>query len=255
MIDTSKSQDTNISSASYSSSVIMRLKGVTKVYPSFSLGPIDESIHSSQIIALMGKNGSGKTTLLKILTASMDATEGDVIFCNESFKPDAYLLKRSLGYLPQHSILPRWSTGMEILSYASKLYGLSDKTKIEQALSYWDALSYASLPMGACSHGMQKRVSLALATMFDPDLLVLDEPFSGLDLYHIKALTDEIERRKSQNKATLICTHMAPYAASLCTDIWIMNQGKLQEIKDWNSNNFESKIHLIEQAILDPSSN
>ncbi len=250
MNNTSSIQKSISSSDLSSSSFIMRLNEVTKQYPSFKLGPINEDISSSQIIALMGKNGSGKTTLLKILTASEDASDGSVTFCGELFKPDSYLLKRSLGYLPQYSILPRWSTATEILSYASKLYGTSDKSKIEQALNYWDALYYASVPMGACSGGMQKRVGLALATMFDPELLVLDEPFSGLDLYHIKALTDEIERRKSAKKATLICTHMAPYAASLCSDVWIMNEGKLQVLKDWSSNDFETRIHLIEKAIL-----
>ena len=249
MTDTLKLQDNNISSSTSTSS-IMSLKGVTKIYPSFKLGPINESISSSQIIALMGKNGSGKTTLLKIITASEDSSDGSVTFCGELFKPDSYLLKRSLGYLPQYSILPRWSTATEILSYASRLYGTVDKTKIEQTLKYWDVLYYASLPMGACSGGMQKRVSLALATMFDPELLVLDEPFSGLDLYHIKALTDEIERRKSCGKTTLICTHMVPYAASLCSDVWIMNEGKLNKLQGLNKNDLETRIHLIEKAIL-----
>ena len=233
-----------------SDKIIMNLKSVSKTYPSFQLGPIDAQINSSDIIALVGKNGSGKSTLLRILTGSMDSSSGVVTFCNKVLKPESYLLKRSLGYLPQNLFLPKWSSATEILSYALRLYEIDDRSKVDESLKYWDALNYRYLPMGACSHGMQKRIALALATLSDPELLILDEPFSGLDLYHIRALTDMICHRTQMQKATLICTHMIPYAARLCNNVWIMNNGKLSTINDWSSKDSREKSNLIEEAIL-----
>lgn len=240
---------TNMENTTTSDSVIMNLAGVELNYPSFHLGPIDLSIHSCSVMALMGKNGSGKTTLLRLLTGSIDPTCGSITFMSKPFRPESYLLKRSLGYLPQTSILPKWSTATEILSYALRL-SQDNTSKISSFLKYWQIDSYTDLPMGACSGGMQKRVALCLATITDPELLVLDEPFSGLDLYHIKALKDIIQQRTEQHKATLICTHMAPYAATLCNELVVMKDGRITQINSWKDQDYDTRINQVESLIL-----
>ena len=92
-------------------------------------------------------------------------------------------------------------SGTELLSYANSLYNLNlNEDDIKETLKFWDALDYSNKPIASLSHGMQKRIGLALATIHSPKLLILDEPFSGLDIYHIKALKELINQRKKIKK-------------------------------------------------------
>ena len=165
--------------------------------PSFNLGPVDFALSGGQTIALHGKIGAGKTTLLSLLTGNLDASQGEVHVLGHRLTPDTPQHKRHIGYLPQNPSLPPWASGREILSYAAGLYGLADaEVVINAAQTYWDCKDYQHKPMATLSYGMQKRVALALATLANPPILLLDEPYSGLDVYHIKALDDALTRRQ-----------------------------------------------------------
>lgn len=94
---------------------------------------------------------------------------------------------------------------------------------------------------------MQKRVALALATIHNPKLLILDEPFSGLDLFHIKALHDVIESRRAQGLITILSTHIAPYAARLCNKVLLLKHGKLHCLEQWSDKNALDRISAIEK--------
>jgi ABC-type multidrug transport system ATPase subunit len=198
-------------------------------------------------VALHGKNGAGKTTLLQILTGNLDATKGEVRLQGKKLTPDTPELKRLVGYLPQNPVLPRWATGHEILKYAAGLFGLPDgAARVAKAEDYWDCASYRSKPLATLSHGMQKRVALALATLADPPCLVLDEPYSGLDVYHIKALDDEMRRRRQQGQLTLLSTHVAPYTARHCQRVFVLDAGKLAPVEGWEALGFVERIERIE---------
>ncbi len=168
---------------------------------SFRLGPINFELASSDCVALLGENGAGKTTFFEAITGNMRPTSGKVILNGEKMDLKRFDLKRTIGYLPQHADLPKWVSGTELLSYASSLYNLSlNEEDIKATLKFWDALDYSNKPIASLSHGMQKRIGLALATIHSPKLLILDEPFSGLDIYHIKALKELINQRKNEKK-------------------------------------------------------
>jgi ABC-2 type transport system ATP-binding protein len=232
---------------------ILGVKNLEKSYlPSFKLGPLNFSVEAHETVALMGKNGSGKSTLFQILTGNADATSGQVTLLGKKMLPEAYELKRSLGYLPQNFHLPRWVTPLELLTYAAKLFNLPDaKKSIQDTLAYWDSGYFMNKPLAACSYGMQKRVALALATIHEPKLLILDEPFSGLDLFHIRALMATIERRNSQNLATILSTHVAPYAAKLCQRTILLKDGNLEQLAHWQDRSYLEKIEAIESYFFD----
>ena len=157
-------------------------------------------------------------------------------------------LKKSIGYLPQHAELPKWVSGIELLSYANSLYKLSfDQEKLKEILAFWDADIYRNKAISSLSHGMQKRIGLALATIHNPKLLILDEPFSGLDIFHIKALKKLIIDRKNKGQTTIVCTHIAPYAAELCDRALIIEDGKLSEINNWKNSDLLPRISLMEE--------
>lgn len=228
--------------------MILKVTNVEKTYGGpFNLGPINLEINEGETVALLGKNGAGKSTFFQIITGSMDATSGEVTFLGSKLTPDAFTLKRKLGYLPQNLQLPRWVSGVEILRYGVSLYELPEREKrVNLALKYWDCDWFANRPLAACSHGMQKRIALALATIHEPDLLILDEPFSGLDIYHIRALENIIESRVTQGKATILCTHIAPYAAKICHRALLFESGKMEWLKNWYESDQLTRIGQVE---------
>ncbi len=227
---------------------ILSARGLTKRYSeAFCLGPLDLDLHAGETIALLGQNGAGKTTLFQLLTGNLDATAGTIHLGTHRLTPDKFELKRSLGYLPQNLLLPKWVTGKEILRYAASLYQLADaENALQRAMEYWDCQFYKDRPLAACSHGMQKRVALALATLHDPPCLILDEPSSGLDLFHIRALHDEIRRRQRVGKTTILSTHIAPYAANLCQRAFILDKGQLRALAGWSEAEESVRAEKIE---------
>jgi ABC-type multidrug transport system ATPase subunit len=232
---------------------IIDVKSLTKRYSaSYCLGPLDITLSPGETIALLGQNGAGKTTLFQLLTGNLDATDGTVHVGAARLTPDKYDLKKSLGYLPQNLLLPKWVTGKEILRYAASLYQLPDPEKaVIRAMEYWDCFDYKNMPLATCSHGMQKRVALAIATLHDPACLILDEPFSGLDLFHIKALDSEIRRRQKGGQTTILSTHIAPYAASLCQRAFILEKGQLRTLDHWESADSQARVAQIEHEFFD----
>lgn len=231
---------------------MLRTESLTKSYgDAFKLGPVDLTVKAGETLALLGKNGAGKTTLFQMLTGNLDASAGQVFLADKRLTPDTPAVKRDVGYLPQNPVLPRWVTGREILLYAAKLYALPDAKKhVEAREAYWDCADYKDKPLAALSYGMQKRLGLALATLRDPPLVVLDEPFSGLDLFHIKALDDAIEARAKQGLATIVSTHDAANAAKLCHRALIVDAGTIHALTGWESAGFVERISLIENAFF-----
>ncbi len=228
---------------------ILEVKQLQKSYgSSFKLGPVDFKIAPSETIGLLGENGAGKSTFFQLITGSLDADSGEIVLLSNLLTPDTFMLKRSLGYLPQDLQLPKWATAVELLSYAAKLYQIeSPDQKIRNAIDHWDCSNFKNRPLAACSHGMQKRAALALATLHTPKLLILDEPFSGLDLYHIRALEHKIEERSKKGLATIVCTHIAPYAAKLCNRVNILKAGQMSSLANWEEKQYIDRISQIEQ--------
>lgn len=213
----------------------------------FCLGPISLALASGETLTILGKNGAGKSTFFKLVTGNLDPTGGEVNLFGQAMNPENFALKRRIGYLPQDLGLPRWVTGREILSYGCKLYGLASQVVTEQ-LGFWDCLAFADRPIASCSHGMQKRIGLGLAHIHNPDFLILDEPFSGLDLLHIANLKAKIRQRQAEGKATILCTHIAPYAAELAERAVLLVSGGVQELSDWPHLDPAARIATMESA-------
>ncbi|RZA15054.1 MAG: ABC transporter ATP-binding protein, partial [Proteobacteria bacterium] len=215
----------------------LSLSGLQKGFPSsgFQLGPLNVEMKAGERLALFGKNGAGKTTLFQLITGHMTADSGEIRLFGEKMHPSAFELKKRIGYLPQHLELPRWVSAHDIITYALKLHGFEDlKKRRDEVLALWDSSDYAFKPLGACSYGMQKRVALALATLHNPELLILDEPFSGLDLFHIRTLEDLLSARRS-DQLTIVSTHVASHVAKLCNKAATIREGKFDEISEWSA--------------------
>jgi ABC-2 type transport system ATP-binding protein len=227
---------------------MLTLRNCKKVFAhGFTLTTGSFELLAGETVGFLGANGSGKTTLFELLTGNSDATSGEILLGSERLLPDKPLLKRQIGYLPQTMHLPKWVTPREILFYAASLYQLPNAREcVQAAIEYWDCVSYSRKPLVTCSFGMQKRVGLALATLHTPQCLVLDEPFSGLDLFHIRALENAIEERQKRGMTTLLSTHILPYVVSACQRVLILTEGRVWEIDDWKASSAEQKMARIE---------
>ena len=235
---------------------MMSLTAITKRYSSsadsFSLGPIDLAIDTGETLAILGENGAGKSTLFNLMTANLDKDNGEIILQDEKLIPENFIAKRKFGYLPQNLYFPPWVSGEELLRYARSLY---DKGDVEQSLNYWDCASYRRLPLASCSHGMQKRVGLALASLHNPPLLLLDEPFSGLDVSHTRALETLLQERCNNGHGNIISTHILPYVAKLCHRVVILREGILRNVDNWQASSYVSRIKLLEDEFFNHKTN
>jgi ABC-type multidrug transport system ATPase subunit len=217
------------------SAPLLDVQGLSIRYPQgYELLPSSFAFAGGTTNAFLGANGAGKSTLFQLLSANLHASAGQIKLAGKLLAPEQYALKRAIGYLPQNLQLPPWITGIELLRYAANLYGIDAGPKrVEELLSYWDCREFATLALAACSHGMQKRIALALTFIHDPTFAILDEPFSGLDLYHTKALEEEISRREKLGKLTILSTHIIPYVVELCSSATIIKGGMVTSIADW----------------------
>ncbi len=210
----------------------------------FHLGPVNAEFNAGEVVGVLGKNGAGKSTLFNLLTGTSDAVSGDVLLVGKKLRTDTPELKRLIGYLPQHHVLPPWSTPVEILDYAATLLAV-EKNGLSEVLAYWDLTEFKSKPLQTLSYGTQKRVALAVATFAAPPVAILDEPFSGLDIYHIRALEIELKRRKDLGLISLVSTHIVSQTASLCDRVLIVKDGNLKELSPWTQIGYEGRTELI----------
>ena len=220
----------------------------------FTLGPVNATLNQGDTVAILGANGAGKSTLFQLLTGNLSPTDGSITLGTERISVENSTLKTKFGYLPQALDLPRWATAFEILTIASILYQIAaPEQAVNAALNFWDATSYAHLPLAACSYGMQKRVGLALAFFHKPQVLIIDEPFSGLDVFHIRALEEQLLQRQKEPGITILSTHVAPYAARFCARALIISKGQMRELDSWPEANHSSREQQMQDAFFTKS--
>ncbi len=231
-----------------SSSPLLEVHNLSRRHPGgFELHSTSFSLSRGTTHAILGLNGAGKSTLFQLLSANSFAASGTILLLGKVLRPEHYALKKNIGYLPQNLQLPPWISGKELLHYAARLYEIpAADQRISHMLDYWDCQSFAQLALGACSHGMQKRLALSLALLHDPLLLILDEPFSGLDLHHTRALEREILARRENGKLTILSTHVIPYVVDLCQSTAILDRGQLTHLEGWETGDDLTKKQRIE---------
>jgi ABC-type multidrug transport system ATPase subunit len=215
----------------------------------FHLGPLNLEFRGGETVGILGKNGAGKSTLFEIISGNADKTSGQVFAAGKPVARDQPEIKRVVGYMPQNLRLPRWVTPIDILHYAALLHEIPNPAEmVQRSAAWWDIMDWMDRPLAACSHGMQKRVALALAMQHNPPCVILDEPFETLDIVHVKALEAEIERRRNAGLLTILSTHMAPYAARLCTSVLILERGQMTQLDHWSTSSTLERVELIEAA-------
>jgi ABC-2 type transport system ATP-binding protein len=191
---------------------------------------ISFSIRPGEILGMLGPNGSGKSTCVKIITGLLDPTRGAVLFQGEPIHADLARYKRRLGYVPEQPDLYGFLTGWEYLDLVGTLRGLPPARFREKAaamLQGFTLYGHRDDLISSYSKGMRQRIVVIAALIDDPALLVLDEPFSGLDVISALVLRQLIARLAQSGKAVLFSSPVLEQADRLCTHLAVLKRGSL----------------------------
>lgn len=189
----------------------------------------DVSLHldAGEIVGFLGPNGAGKSTLMKICTGFARPDSGTVSVCGEPMDEDNLAAKRLVGYLPEHNPLYLDMYVCEYLMFVSGFYGIRNRrARIDELVERMGLASECGKRIGQLSKGYRQRVGLAQALVHDPQVLLLDEPTTGLDpnqLLEIRALIAEIGKEKT----VLFSTHIMQEVQALCRRMVVVNRGRI----------------------------
>lgn len=187
---------------------------------------ISFSVESGSALGLLGRNGAGKTTTIRILMDVFKANSGTVLLDGKQFKPREH----QIGYLPEERGLYPKKTVSEQLVYLGQLRGLSPKAAKESMkkwISRMGVEEYENRKLETLSKGNQQKVQLAQTLICNPDIIILDEPFSGLDPVNSQILKDVIREQIQEGKLVIFSSHQMSYVEEFCEDIAILNHGEI----------------------------
>ena len=216
--------------------VDIKCVGVTKLFRDFWMRPrvravdgVDLEVRRGQVYGLLGPNGSGKSTTIKMLLGLLTPTAGRIAVMGK--RPRHVDTKKEIGYLPEESYLYRFLSARETLDYYGRLFRIPAPIRRERVSKLLEMVGLEAVehrPVGEFSKGMQRRVGLAQSLINDPQLLILDEPTSGMDPVGARQIKDVIEKLAERGKTILLCTHLLSDVEDLCERVAIMFGGKVR---------------------------
>lgn len=215
----------------------IEVDNITKIYGSQkALNNISFKVKKPEIVGFLGPNGAGKSTMMKILTTYIEASEGQAKVNNFDVNTNQQEVQQSVGYLPEHNPLYLEQYVREYLAFNAQVYGVT-KERIEEVIQLTGLTPESHKKIGQLSKGYRQRVGLANALLHNPDVLILDEPTTGLDpnqLVEIRSLIKNLGKEKT----VFLSTHIMQEVEAMCDRVIIINKGeivadkKLKELRE-----------------------
>jgi len=187
-------------------------------------------LEPGQVLGYLGPNGSGKSTTVKVLTGLLQPSRGQVLFEGQDIQSDLVSYRKRLGYVPEEANLYPFLTGEEYLEMIGTLRAMSPtrmKTKIGSLLELFSLFPHRHVSLGSYSKGMRQRILLIAALMDNPDVLILDEPLSGLDVTSVLIFKNLIQAFSARGKAVFYCSHILEVVEKVCSQLLILRKGQV----------------------------
>ena len=204
----------------------VEVKNITKLYKTQkALHNVSFALNTGEIVGFLGPNGAGKSTMMKILTTYIEANEGDAYVNGFNVKNDKKRVQSSIGYLPENNPLYTELYVKEYLNFSANIFNIS-KSRINTVIELTGLASEAHKKINQLSKGYKQRVGLANALLHNPEVLILDEPTTGLDpnqLLDIRTLIKTIGKEKT----VFLSTHIMQEVEAMCDRVIIINKGKI----------------------------
>jgi ABC-2 type transport system ATP-binding protein len=210
---------------------MLELSHLTKHYGALeALHDLSFTVKPGEIFGFVGANGAGKTTTMRVVLGVLEADSGSVIWDGS---PITFAARRRIGYIPEDRGLYPKMTVIAQLEYFGQLHGLTRKAAREASTALLERLGLADRAKGqlqSLSHGNQQRVQLAAALVFSPELLVLDEPFAGLDPVAVDSMTEILRSEADAGKPVVLSSHQLDIVERICDRVGIINHGQMVAI-------------------------
>ncbi len=204
---------------------------VTKRYRNIPVvNDVSFTVRPGEVTGYLGPNGSGKSTTVKIITTLIEPTNGKVLLDGRDVREDPIAFKRRLGYVPEEAILYSYLTGLEYLQLMGCLRGIQPRVTDRRAndlLELFALHPHRHTPISAYSKGMKQRVLISAALLHDPDLLILDEPLSGIDVTNAQLFRHLLNELARQGKTILYISHVLEVVERVCAQVVIIYKGRI----------------------------
>lgn len=211
---------------------MLRIENLSKTYKGGkkAVDKLSLRIHKGDIYGFIGHNGAGKTTTIKCITGILDFDEGEIFIDGKSIKDDPIGCKRLIAYIPDNPDLYDNMTGIQYLNFISDIFGISKESRERNIEKFSDAFELTKNLgdlISSYSHGMKQKLAVISALIHEPKLLILDEPFVGLDPKASHTLKEFMKEMCQRGSAIFFSTHVLEVAEKLCNKIAIIKAGKI----------------------------
>lgn len=188
------------------------------------------TVNDGDICAFVGHNGAGKTTTLKCMVGILDFSDGDILINGKSIKKDSIECKKEIAYIPDNPEIYDHLRGIEYINFIASVFKVPKEKKETLIKKYSDMFEmtiFLNQDIGSYSHGMKQKISLIAALIHEPKVLILDEPFVGLDPVSTHHLKEEMADMAKKGATIIFSTHILEVAEKLCNKIAILKDGSL----------------------------
>jgi ABC-2 type transport system ATP-binding protein len=210
---------------------MLEVQSLTKRYHGVAaIEDVSFTVRPGEILGYLGPNGAGKSTTVKILVGLLEPGEGRILFEGKSILDDLPAFQRRVGYVPEEANLYPHLSGREYLQLAGRLRGIPRavlEPKIDQFLKLFSLWEDSYAPVTSYSKGMRQKILLSAALLHNPDVLILDEPMSGLDAGAILMLRELVRQLAAMGKTILLSSHVMEVVEKICSRVVILNKGRV----------------------------
>ncbi len=217
----------------------IEIKNFSKIYNNEkkAVDNISFTVNNGEIFAFIGHNGAGKTTTLKSMVGILDFEEGDILINGKSIKKEPIECKMQIAYVPDNPDLYENMKAIDFINFICDMYNIDLKTRKENIAKYsklFELEEHLNEEISSFSHGMKQKVALIAAFAHNPDILIMDEPFVGLDPKAVFDMKEVMKQMCKEGKTILFSTHILEVAEKLCDRVAIIKQGKIVKVGNMN---------------------
>ena len=210
---------------------MLEVKGLTKRYNIIAaVDDVSFRIDAGEVYGYLGPNGSGKTTTVKMLMGLLEPTRGHIFYRGRDIRENLVAYRRRLGYVPEEPHLYPYLSGKEYLELVGRLRSIPERllaTKAESLLELLRLGPHRYAPISSYSKGMKQKILICAALLHDPEVLILDEPLSGLDVTSVLVFRDVVKSLAGEGKIILYTSHILEVIEKVCSTVMILHRGRV----------------------------
>ncbi len=210
---------------------MLKINNLTKIYgDKKAVDDLTLHIQKGEIYGFIGHNGAGKTTTIKSCCGILEFDEGEILIDGTSIKENPMLCKEKIAYIPDNPDLYEFLSGIKYINLIADIFGVSEHDRADRTRKFADLFGLTSdlaQPISSYSHGMKQKLALIAAFIHAPKLIIMDEPFVGLDPKAAFLLKEEMRKHCDNGGAIFFSTHVLEVAEKLCDKVAIIKEGKL----------------------------